>query len=225
MAKRITRKQMKHDEFVEATFDFAHWLEQHWGKVASWVAVAILAVLAVLAWNAMARSRSEKAMERLAQSIDRYEVAQEQGFADKEELASMLERFEEVASSGGKGAGQVARFYRGATLFHLDRLDEAREDLERVVSRSGASVTVGATAQMLLARVEIAAGRTDEAVTLLQGLADDPAAVVPPARALLELGRIQEQAGDSEQARLQWQRILDEYPQSVSASEARSLLQ
>ena len=136
----------------------------------------------------------------------------------------MLASLEEVAGAGGSGTEEVARYYRGATLYHLDRLDEARGELEQVVSSLGADVTVGASARLLLARVEAGAGQTDRAVTLLQGLADDPTALIAPARALLELGRIQNEAGQTETARTQWQRVVDEYPQSVSAAEARSLL-
>ena len=31
MAKKITQKELKHDEFVEAAFDFGHWLEENPG--------------------------------------------------------------------------------------------------------------------------------------------------------------------------------------------------
>jgi TolA-binding protein len=106
----------------------------------------------------------------------------------------------------------------------MGRMDEAREVLQSVVAATDASVTVGGTARLFLARVEVGAGLTDEAVTLLQRLADDPGAVIPPALALLELGRVQHDAGRETQARAVWQRIVDEYPQSVSAGEARTLL-
>jgi TolA-binding protein len=225
MAKRITRKQMKHDEFVEATFDFAHWLEEHWAKVALWVGLVVLTVLAVVSWQAWAQRKAGQAMDLLAQGIDRYEQAESDGFTDSTGLASLLETFDRVSRSAPDGAGQVARFYRGATLFRLERLDEARSELQQVVAESGPSVTVGATARVLLAQVEVAAGRIDEAVSVLRGLADDPAAVIPAPQALLELGRVQSRAGRTEQARAQWQRILDEYPESLAATEARSLLQ
>jgi tetratricopeptide (TPR) repeat protein len=225
MAKRITQKQLKHDEFVDAAFDFGHWLEQHWAKVAAWVGFALLVVVAVVLWGAWSRYRAQGAGERLAQAIDHYQEAQDGGFANRESLAAALESLEEVTDDLGGSPGQVARFYRGATLFHLDRFEEAREDLRRVVDGSGASDTLGATAQLLLARVELAAGRSEEAILLLQGLAADPDAAVPPAQALLELGRVHREAGRTEEAREQWQRVVDEYPQSVAAAEANSLLQ
>jgi TolA-binding protein len=144
---------------------------------------------------------------------------------DRENLDAALATFDDVSDAVGGGPGRVARFYRGATMFHLDRLDEARADLEQVVADSGASDTLGGTAQLLLAQVEVAAGRTDEAVMLLQGLVDQPDSAVPPGQALLELGRVHQLAGRSEEARQHWQRVVDEYPQSVAATEANSLLQ
>jgi predicted negative regulator of RcsB-dependent stress response len=225
MAKKITQKQLKHDEFVDAAFDFGHWLEEHWAKVAGWVGAVVLIAVALVLWSAWSRHRAEQATQRLAQGIDRYEQAEAGGFADRESLDAALETFDDVSGAVGEGPGRVARFYRGATMFHLDRLDEARTDLEQVVSESGASDTLGATAQLLLAQVEVAAGRTEEAVKLLQGLADQSDAAVPPGQALLELGRIHKLAGRPEEARRHWQRIVDEYPQTVAASEASSLLQ
>jgi len=224
MAKRITRKQMKHDEFVEATFDFAHWLEQHWGKVLSGVGVGVLITLAVIAWMAWSKKNADRLSQELARNIDRFEQAEVAGFSDAAGLSEILTSFDEIASEGGGGTGQVARFYRGATLFHMDRLDEARDELEQVVSVSDASATVGVTARLFLARVEVSAGQTDEAVALLNRLAEDPTAVIPPARVLLEMGRIQQQAGREDEARVLWQRIVDEHPQSLAAGEAGTLL-
>jgi TolA-binding protein len=76
----------------------------------------------------------------------------------------------------------------------------------------------------MLAQVEIAAGHTDQAATLLKGLADQPEAAVPPEQALLELARLHQQAGQTDNARLLWQRILDEYPESEAATLARTEL-
>ena len=43
MAKRIPKEDLKHDEFVEAAFDFGRWLEEHWAKVALSVGTAVFA--------------------------------------------------------------------------------------------------------------------------------------------------------------------------------------
>jgi predicted negative regulator of RcsB-dependent stress response len=224
MAKKITQKQLKHDEFVDAAFDFGHWLEEHWVRVVASVGVVIALVVTIVLWNAWSRQREERAKEVLAQGVDRYEDAQAGGFADRETLDAAFETFDGLAGRGS-GSGRVARFYRGATLFRLNRLDEAKADLERVVSDAGAADTLGATAQMLLARVETAAGRAEEAAVLLERLAGESASAIPPDQVLLELGRLYRQTGRLEDARDRWQRVVDEYPESAAAAEARTLLQ
>lgn len=224
MAKRITQKELKHDEFVDAAFDFGHWIEEHWAKVALWVGAAVVAVVAVVLWNAWSHQQAERAKERLAQAIHRYDRAAAEGFVDRASLSAALETFEEIGGAGVRAPEMLARYYQGATLFHLDRPDEAKEELRAVVAELGPSDTLGATAQLLLARVQASTGHTDEAVSLLRALADQPASIVPPPQALLELGRIYRQAGRLDEAREQWQRIVEEYPDSAAAREARSLL-
>jgi len=226
MSKKITQKQLKHDEFVEAAFDFGHWMEEHWGSVLKWVGAGVVIVLLVVAWSAWSKKGLDDAKRRVALGIDQYKTSEATGFSDVDSLNAALKRFDEVAQDlGSRPPGQLVQFYRGATLFQLDRLDEAKATLTRVVEQTEASATVGATARVMLARVEAAAGRPDEAVALLQALADSTDPAVPPARALLEIGRIHEAAGRHDEAREQWERVVSDYPQSAAMSEARTLLQ
>jgi predicted negative regulator of RcsB-dependent stress response len=226
MSKKITQKQLKHDEFVEAAFDFGLWMEEHWASVLKWVGAGVVIVLLVVAWSAWSKKGLADAKSRLALGIDQYKASEATGFSDVDSLNAALKRFDEVAKDlGSRPPGQLVQFYRGATLFQLDRLDEAKTTLTGVVEQTEASETVGATARVMLARVEAAAGRPDEAVALLQALVESADPAVPPARVLLEIGRIHEAAGRHDEARKQWERVVSEYPQSVAMSEARTLLQ
>jgi predicted negative regulator of RcsB-dependent stress response len=224
LAKKITQKMAKHDEFVEAAFDIGLWLEEHGRTVAKWAGAGVLALIVVVAYSAYLQHRGAKHRALLADVIGRYEQAESGGFVDRDALAALLEPLEQAAR--GRGAsGRLARFYRGAALLHLERLDEARDELARVVEQDDTSDTLGATAQILLARVHGAAGRTDEAVALLERLADPASsAAVPPEQVLLELGRLYREVGKAPEAQRQWERIVREYPESVAAGEARALL-
>lgn len=225
MARRISRKQLKHDEFVEAAFDFGHWLEENSMLVLKWVAGVVLVALAIVVWQFNARQNRRERAELLAQGMQQYEQAEEQSFEDPAVLQQALGTFDEVSeSAGGSATGQVARFYRGAALFRLGRLDEATAALEEVAGSSSAPPTLGGTAQALLARVHVAAGRPDQAVSLLTAELERSDPLIPEDQALLELGRIHEDAGRPGQAREAWQRILDDLPQSAAAIEARQLL-
>ncbi len=225
VAKKITQKSLKHDEFVEAAFDFGHWLEENWAKVAKWLLGAILLVVMIVVWMAYSRRSRAQLQHSLAHGIHLYEDAEDVDFSDPATLTAALETFDDAAGQGGSSAtGMLARFYRGSTLYRLGRLDEAAATLEEVAAQSEAGGTIGATARVMLARVHVAAGQREKAILLLESIVDQDERLIPPDLALLELGRIHRDAGDPEQARVVWQRIVDEYPLTVSAPEARQLL-
>jgi hypothetical protein len=75
VAKKISRKELAHDEFVDAAFDFGHWLEKHWRSLFMAVGAAVLIVIAVLVWIAWSRQADEKARTRLASGISVYQTA------------------------------------------------------------------------------------------------------------------------------------------------------
>ena len=226
MAKKITQKQLKHDEFLDAAFDFGHWLEEHWKAVLQSVVGGIVLVLAIVMWNGWSERSLDAKRQQLASAIADYEAVEADGFADVAALESVHALLEQSAAGlGGQETGKLAQFYLGTTQFHLGRLDQARSTLQELSGGSLPSETVGATARLMLARVEIAAGQEAAAVTLLERLADSADAAVPPDQALMELARIHAQAGRDDQARRQWQRIVDDYPQSLSAPQARTFLQ
>ena len=64
-------------------------------------------------------------------------------------------------------------------------------------------------------------GRVDEAVATWRELADDTNAGYPSDLALAGLARTLENAGQGEEATIEWQKILDLYPDSPVAAEAR----
>ena len=226
VAKKITQKSLKHDEFIDAAFDFGRWLEENWAKVAKGVLGAIVLIVATAVWVAYSQRSRAQLRHSLAHGIQLFEDAEDTEFSDPASLTTALATFDDAARQGGSSAtGMLARFYQGSTLYRLGRLDESAAALEEVVAQSGAGETLGATAGVMLARVHVAAGQREKAILLLESIVDQDERLVPPDLALLELGRIHSDAGNLEQARMLWQRIVDEYPLTVSAAEARLLLQ
>jgi predicted negative regulator of RcsB-dependent stress response len=186
MAKKITQKELKHDEFVDAAWDFGHWLEENWKTVAQIVGGGIVLVVAFVLWNAWSARALDEKRQALAVAVADYGAIELGGFDDSSGLQALHGRFAASADElGGDESALVARFYLGATSYRLGRHDEARATLETLVGETTTTDTLGATARMMLARVELAGGR----------------------------------------AREQYQRILDEFPQSMSAAEARTALQ
>ena len=222
MARKITQKQLKHDEFVDAAFDFGHWLEENFSIVLKWIGAGVIVAVGIVGWQAYAARSLNQARELVAQGAVIYDTAEASGYADASALSEALATFREVGGSSSAPA-RLARFYEGAALYRLGRLDEAVEALG-AVGTEGGDTLVGTT-QLLLAQVHVAAGRTDDAMALLEGLASQSDPAIPADRALLELARLQLGTGRTGQAQLSLERILTEFPLSGSVVEARELLQ
>jgi predicted negative regulator of RcsB-dependent stress response len=223
MARRIQRKDLKQDEFVEAAVDASHWLEENWKTVALGAGGAVVVVLAVAGWTSWSRHREELAREELSRAIASYQEAEEAG-NDPARLATSLEALEAaVDRAGGGAAGQSARFYRAAALSRLGRSDEAAAELGALVGEE-LEPTLGATSRYLLARLHADAGRHAEATALLEELTSAEQPLVPVPQALVLLAEVRGDAGDDAGARAAWQRIVDDFPETEAATLARQRL-
>ena len=60
MAQRISRKELKHDEFVEKAFDFGEWLEENWKTAAGYAGLAAVLIVAILGWRACTAASTPK---------------------------------------------------------------------------------------------------------------------------------------------------------------------
>jgi predicted negative regulator of RcsB-dependent stress response len=225
MARRITMKEMKHDEFVEAAFDFTHWLEKNWKTVVLIAAAIIVVAFLVYGWIWNAERNREQAEQLVAQGILHYERAQAVGFTDANELSAALDQFDSAIDASRRSrAAESARFYRGAALHRLGRAEDAMAALGEIAGDDTVTPTLAWTATSLLAEVYLEAGQSDRALELLSGAASRDDQAFPTDLALLQLGRIQRESGNSDAARESWQRLVDEFPDSPIVTEAQTLL-
>ncbi len=225
MAQRVSRKQLKQDEFVEAAADAGHWIEEHWADLLKWIAVAVVIVVAVLSWFAYSKSKREATEKLLATSLLEYRQLQKGGFADPAELDKLLGSFDEVSDRAGNSAsGQVAQFYRGAVLFRLGRTDEAVSTLEGVAASPSIGGSLASTTDAMLARIYTDSGQRDKAIEQLNKSLQSERPDLPKDQLLLTLARIYEDSGDMDGARRAWQQIVDDFPTSPGAGQARRRL-
>jgi len=222
---RISRKELKRDEFVEATKEAEHWLEEHWQTVAKIAAVVAGIAILVAIWFWYSIRTREQAALLLDEGLSRYTQVQEGGFTDNAELETALASFDAAARKGGRAAvGQVSLYYRGLALHRLGRPEEAIASLEELTGNPNCPDTIAGSAHLLLAEVFVAAAEPDRAVQTLEALIDADPPIYPVDQALMALGKVHQASGDEEQARIVWQRVVDEYPARGSASQARRLL-
>jgi tetratricopeptide (TPR) repeat protein len=221
---RISRKELKRDEFIEATKEAEHWLEDNWPlvlKIAAGVA-AVGLVVAIGYW--VVKANREKAATLFAEGLSQYEQARGTGFGDPAQLEAALGSFEASANKGSGSIEQIATFYRGVSLHRLGRNEDAIPFLREVADAESVNTTLAGSAKALLAEVYETVGDEDQAIEVLQSLIDADPPIYPVDQALLELGKLRQSRGESDQARQAWQRIVDEYPARGAVNEARTLL-
>jgi tetratricopeptide (TPR) repeat protein len=231
MARRISRKSIKQDEFIEAAFDAGAWIEKHWRTVAACVGAALALVLILAAWSWWGGRRDEEVSRLLSEGLYLYSGQQDAaGTAAKAatpggHYAEALPLFEKAARLGKKSArGRAAEFYQGTCLIRLGRTAEATPILEEVAG-SAADRALADAARVILAEAYAKAGDVEKAAAAYRKLSDATGAMFPPDVALLQLARLYEERGRAQDARQVLQEILTKYPQSASASEARSRLE
>ena len=228
MAQKISRKDLKHDEFVEAAFDLGDWMQKNWRNLAIGAGAVVAVAVIVGGWLAWSAHGAAAAQESLAEGLrlygatdERTSVAQAPKAAD---YPGALAAFEKAASQGGSSpVGRVAEMYRGATLLRMGRAGEAVPVLD-AVAHSTTDRRVTNTARALLAQAYEASGNNDGAATVLRELTQDKSGY-PADIALLDLARILRKQGKADEARQTLQDLLARYPQSERATEARAMLE
>lgn len=219
---KITKKDMAQDEFIDGMFDFGEWLEVHWMRVAIGLGVAVLLVLAGIAWNASREKSADDANRLLASGMEAFAPAAGAGAqAPAPRYAEALALFEQAASHGGpQGVGDVAQLFRARTLLAMSRGPEAVPVLEGLVANRNEALAT--EAKIVLAEAVESAGNADRAAALLQEVASPAkAGFYPPDAALLLLGGLRERQGKKDEAKRVYDDLLARFPQSSFAADAR----
>ena len=222
---RISQKELKKDEFVEAAADVSHWLERNWGLVAKITGTVIVAVLIGAGWSAWSRQTREKTQGMLADAVTIYQKVGIGNATDPVALDGALSAFDDViARAGDATPAHVARYYQGVLLLRSGQATEAVEQFQAVVARPENPLSLGGAARGMLADALVAAGRDDEAIELLAQMSTESDPAIPAEQILFKLGWIHAEAGNDAEARTVWQELLDKYPSSPPAQEITRIL-
>jgi len=143
---------------------------------------------------------------------------------EKARNEAALAKFMAVADAYPSGdTGIAARYHAAALLTALGRNKEAVQRYQEVVDRAGTSV-YGQMARLGKADAQVAAGTFDEAIATykeMSGKADGP---LPVDGILMQLARAYNAAGKQADARQTFKRVVDEFPQSPFAAEAKRVM-
>lgn len=233
---RITRKEMKHDEFVDGTMRLLRVIEEN-PRPLLWSAAAILALVVCVSgvWTFL-NSRRDAAADLLSRGEAAYFApVAEDGSArpddpynpsfPSEELRTeaTLARLEKAAGGFGPGA-RLAEYLEGAVLLEAGRPDQAVEMLQQALDALGSDPTLGGPVKALLATALEQTGQGERALELWAELSDEGSGY-PRDLALFALGRSQQRAGQADKARETLQEIVDLYPDSPMVGRAKEILE
>lgn len=195
---RVSRRELKEDEFISGFEETLEFLETQWEMVLALVLVVLVggAALGGLWWHA--QRQEQRASLALAEALDVYSapiLAAPGGlpgyvgpsfFSQKEKFEAAEKEFARLRQDfSDTSIAVTAKHYQALARWELGRHEEALGMLEEV-SRA-ANPERGALAAFHLANWYQKLGRREDAIRLYGKLADYPTASVPRPLALLAL--------------------------------------
>ena len=234
--RKVTRQEMKHDEFVSAVGRITLWLEDH-AQILLWALAGVLAAggtgygaWAYLDYRAI---QSESSLSAVVEAYgapvdlpaDRAGAVAVSFATDEEKYRAVIDRADETLRDyGSTRAGRVALYYRGLAFLELGEVETAGEVLGEFRRRNPRHF-LAPMAGRKLAEIEESSGNLDAACALYRELTDVDIAEFPREVAYLDLGRCLEEQGDRSGAVGAYQTVLDDFPESIYAADARRLKQ
>jgi TolA-binding protein len=236
--KSIERHRLKENEFARSVQRARELIDTRRRDMTAIAIVLVAAILLAGGYGWWRHARDSKANTALAAALAVAEApvvaptppapgspipVQQPGTFQTEQakLEAALPKFLEVADKyPNTDAGITARYRAAGMLASLGRLPEAEQRFQEVIDKAGSQV-YGRTARLGLAQVQIAEGKYDSAIGILQALSTDSKTEIPVDAVLMELGRAYMKAGKKNEAAHAFTRVVDEFPQSLYAADAR----
>lgn len=223
---RIKRKELKRNELAETFGRTVDYVSHHRRGAIEAIAAAV-AVLALAAGFFLFRSwREHQAGRELSAALEILEAplasdpdatSAPRTFptadARESEAAKLLRQ---AAKKGGTDAGRAAQVILAA---RMEKPAAAAETLAKAARRARAEVA--AVAEIDVARLLAAQGKTTEAIDRLKRAIESPETSAPKDALLFTLAETYEKAGSSVDARATFQRLVNDYPNSPYKNDAR----
>ena len=139
-------------------------------------------------------------------------------------LEAALPKFLEAAEAyPNTSAGITARYHTAGVLAHLGRMDEARQQFQRVMELDGRGL-YGRMARLGVADLNVREGNYDEAIATFRELSLDARGDLPVDAVLMQLGAAYRAAGKTAEAQQTFQRLTTDFPDSPYSSAAQQEL-
>ena len=232
--KKELREQIKQDEFTSGIEQAMAWIGSHRDEVRIGAGVLVVLLAAGGAFAYFRGQRAREADRALQDALAMYsapaasELAAGADRPGGQVFATAEDKFKSAAAAfegverrfGSSGVGLRAKYYAALSRIELGQYDEAEKALKEIQAR-------GSGLEPELARVALAglyrrSGKVDQAVEAYRGLATNPSADVPRDFALLSAAQTLEDAKRWAEARAAYRQLVEEFPASVYAADART---
>lgn len=219
MGRRITRKQLKQDEFISTGDSVMRWVIANWRPFVFGLAALCLVILAWWAGTRWTGSRADRASYLLHQASAAVDEAAQGGDAAAAEakLQEVIDRY------GRSEQADMARVLKARLRIDRNDLDGARTLLVEVSERRGGDA-IGRVATLDLIHIQVAAGQASEVAPQLEAMVSGEDVRLPRDVALYELGQLFIATQDPVRARSYYQRLVDEFPESPYRAQASQRL-
>jgi len=236
--KTKERHKLKENEFARTVAQVRGLMETRGRDMASLAAIVIVALALAAGYGWWRQSRNGKANSLLASALTVEEapvvaptapapgspipVQQAGTYATEQaKLEAALPQLMKAADAyPGTDAGIAARYHAAGALASLGRYTEAEQRYQEVIDKAGSRV-YGRTAKLGLANVQVLQGKYDSAIKIYQDATTDTQSQLPLDGVLMQLGRAYMKAGKKNEAAHAFTRVVEEFPQSVYAADAR----
>ena len=217
----------KPDEFI-STFDrLADFYDLHQEKVFIFLGLIVLVGIGIGFWVWYGIRQENQASVLAAEAAAHYHqpgtVLDESGAAEssKDHYNAAIEIYEKLLDQYPRTrSAMFGQYYLGNSYLELGEYARAVESYKEFLDQFGHSEIMNALVQQrlgyaLIAKGEVAAARDSFAQILKINSSNNKD------QALFEIGRLKEVGGETEAAILDYQKIIEDFPDSVMASESR----
>jgi TolA-binding protein len=140
---------------------------------------------------------------------------------ERERSLAALAKFKAAADAyPSTDAGIFARYMEAATSMALGNAADAARAYQQVIDRAGDGI-YGQMARLGLAEAQARAGQYDQAINTFKELAQRKDGPLPIDGILMQLGRTYRDAGKRDDAQQTFNRLVEEFPQSPFAGDAK----
>jgi len=231
--RRLTRRQIKKDQFVGLVDRAAHWLTGNWRQAAIGLGVPLLLALLYWAGAALLGSRDVAASRALTSALETYNApvgttvpATAKVFfaTDQERLNAAEKAFDRIASRYWlTPQARLAKLHLANIAAQRGDSAKAIRMLSELADKREADPVV-AQAMLSLIRLRIAAGDVQLVVPDLEAMAEGNDPRLPRDVALFQLAQLREREGRQDEAARLYRKLVETYTESPYLYEARQRL-